>query len=232
MAQASGSTRQTLVACLLLLAFCISAPAQRVVDRTIAVVRDATRAELITYSDLMWYLALQPGVPIDPPRADDLNLALQGLRDQRLFALEAKRLPRPAPTDKEFADYLNGIVARFPSPAAFEARLRQVGFSSIKDEAFERILTERLAIEKYVEFRFGSFVVVTPDEQLDYYRNVDVPEMRRRAPGVLIPPFEERRAYIDAQLRERKKLEQIENFLDQAKLRTETEYLAKPEPLP
>src|SRR6476661_6248093 len=82
--------------------------AQIVVDRTVATVNDGLRTELITYSDALWQLALQPNVPLDPPRPDDLNAAVLRLVDQRLFALEAERLPRTAPTkaqiDAEIAD--------------------------------------------------------------------------------------------------------------------------------
>src|SRR5262245_3219727 len=78
--------------------------AQQIVDKTVAVVKDGTRSELITYSDLMWQLALQPGVPLDPPRSVDLNQALQTLVEQRLFALEARRLPRSAPSLTETND--------------------------------------------------------------------------------------------------------------------------------
>ena len=211
----------------------VNTPAQHVVDKTIAVVRDATRSELITYSDLLWYLALQPGIPIDPPRSEDLNVALQGVINERLFALEAKRLPGAPPTSKEFADYLNeDVISRFHSPAEFEARLRQVGFTSIKDEGFEKLLAERLAIKKYIDFRFGSFVVVTPDEVLQNYRGEWSTNFRKRSPGLLLPAFEEVRGQIEAQLREDKKLGKQEAFLDEAKTRDEIEILAKPEPLP
>ena len=47
----------------------ISASGQEIVDKTVAVVSDSSRTELITYSDLVWQLALQPGTPLDPPRS-------------------------------------------------------------------------------------------------------------------------------------------------------------------
>jgi hypothetical protein len=40
----------------------------------VAVVNDTG---LITYSDLLWQLALQPSVPLDRPRQDDLRGALE-----------------------------------------------------------------------------------------------------------------------------------------------------------
>ena len=84
---------------------------QVVVDRTVATVSDGVRTELITRSDLLWQLALQPGVPIDPPRQEDLRRALQLQVDQRIFALEAQRLPRPAATEKDVADEIANVIA-------------------------------------------------------------------------------------------------------------------------
>src|SRR6187402_2820840 len=89
--------------------------AQQVVDKTVAVVSDGVRTELITYSDLVWQLAMQPGTQIDPPRSEDLNRALQLLINQRIFALEAERLPRPATDDREIAAKINETLAVFPS---------------------------------------------------------------------------------------------------------------------
>jgi len=198
---------------------------QVVVDKTVAVVGSGTRSELITYSDLLWQLALQPGSQIDPPRTEDLNQALQTLINQRLFALEAERLPRAAPSEKEVADKIAETLAFFPSPAAFEARLKQVGFESVKDEAFERLIARRLAIEKYIDFRFGSFVVVTAEEEANYYRDIFVPEFRRRSPGVVLPTLEERRAEIRQTLTRQKVSAAIERFLDEAKRRVPVEVL-------
>lgn len=211
---------------LLVLLLCINnVAAQEIVDKTVAVVSDSVRSELITYSDLMWQMALQPGTPLQPARSEDLNQALQLLINQRIFALEAERLPRTAPTDDEIADKINGTLRAFPSPAAFETRLKQVGFDSIKDEAFERLMAQRVAIEKYVDFRFASFVVVTPDEEANYYNNVFVPDSRRRFPGVLTPTLDEKRVEINQILSADKVAAAIETFLDEQKRRVEIEVL-------
>jgi hypothetical protein len=93
---------------------------------------DGVRTELITYSDLVWQLALQPNTPIAPPSSEDLNRALQLVINQRLFALEAQRLPRLAPSEAEIAEKIKDVLAVFPSTAEFERRLKQVGFDSIK----------------------------------------------------------------------------------------------------
>ncbi|HTK25127.1 MAG TPA: hypothetical protein VL327_01095 [Pyrinomonadaceae bacterium] len=199
----------------------LTALAQQVVDKSIATVNDGVRTELITLSDLRWQLALQPNTPIDPPSSQDLNQALQTLINQRLFALEAERLPRTAPTDAEINAEIANILSHFPSTAEFEKRLNTVGFSSVKDPNFERIVADRVAIEKYLDFRFRSFIVITPDDEAKYYRDVFVPEFRRKYPGSLMPTLDEKRAEINKILTENKVAADIETFLDEAKRRAE-----------
>lgn len=213
--------RDIVVFVVILLVFSSSAKAQEVVDKTVATVYDGVRTELITYSDLLWQLALQPNTPINPAGSEDLNRALQLLINQRLFALEAERLPRAAPTEKEINDAITDILGRFPSTAEFESRLRSVGFTSVRDDNFERIIAQRVAIEKYLDFRFRSFIVITPDDEAKYYRDIFVPDFRRRFPGLLMPTLDERRAEINRILTEEKVATSIESFLDDAKRRAE-----------
>jgi hypothetical protein len=203
----------------------VAVAAQEVVDKTVAVVSDSARTELITYSDLKWQLALQPGPQLENPTSDELKQALQILINQRIFALEAERLPRAAPTDKEIADKIAETMSHFPSMAVFEARLRQVGFDSVKDDNFERLISQRVAIEKYIDFRFGSFVVITPEDESKYYRDVFVPDFRRRSPGVVVPSLEEKRADIRQILTDEKEAANIDTFLEEAKRRVRVEIL-------
>ena len=199
--------------------------AQEIVDKTVAVVSDGAHTGLITYSDLLWQLALQPNTPIDPPRSEDLNQALQTLINQRIFGLEADRLPRNPPTEKEIADEIASTLAFFPSTAVFESRLKQVGFESVKDDGFQRLISRRLAIKKYVDFRFSSFVVITADDETKYFRDVYTPEFRRRNPGLLLPTYEEKKTEVHDLLTRQKVASAIETFLDDAKRRVEIEIL-------
>ena len=196
-----------------------TAAGQIQVDKSIAMVSDGVRSELITFSDLLWQLALEPGSSVDSPTSAELNRALQTQINQRLFTLEAERVPRAAPTEKEINDAITQLVSRFSSPVEFEARLRKVGFTSVKDPNFERIILDRLAIEKYLDFRFRSFIVITPEDEAKYYRDIYLPDFRRRYPGVLAPSLEERRADIRSLLTEQKVAAAIETFLDDAKRR-------------
>lgn len=199
--------------------------AQAIVDKTVATVSDNVRTELITYSDLLWQLALQPEAPINPPASEDLNRALQTLINQRLIALEAERLPSVAPTKDEIDVEIKRILALFPSAAAFESRLRTVGFESVDDDNFERIMGQRVAIEKYLDFRFRSFVIVTPEDEARFYRESYTPEFRKRNLGLILPPLEDVRLQIRKTLTERKIEEDIERFLEDARRRAEIEIL-------
>jgi len=213
--------RRALLTGFFLLGLCLPAFAQQMVDKTVATISDGGRTELITYSDLKWQLALQPGVPLSPPSSEDLNRALQLLIDQRLFALEAERLPREPATEAEIKAKIDEIVKYFSPPAEFERRLNQVGFKSVSDPNFERIIAQRVVIDKYLDFRFRSFIVITAGDEAQYYNNVYVPDFRRRNPGVIVPSLESKRAEIVAALTEERVGQQIETFLDEAKRRAE-----------
>ena len=200
--------------------------AQKVVDKTVATVSDGIRTELITYSDLRWQLALQPNVQLSPPSSEDLNGALQLLINQRIFTLEAERLPRAAPTDKEIEVEISRVLAQFRSTAEFESRLRTVGFESVKDNNLERLISQRIAIEKYLDFRFRSFIVNTPEDETKYYNEKFVPNYRRKFPGLVIPTLDEKRTEIENILTEAKVVVNIEAFLDDEKRRIEVVILS------
>lgn len=204
-----------------------SVRAQTTVDKIVATVGDGTDTELITYSDLLWQLALIPNVSLDPPSSDNLNRALQILINQRLFALEADRVPRAATAQADVDREIKRVLALFTSNAEFEKRLRLVGFDSVKDDNFERMMRQRVSIEKYLEFRFRSFVVITPEDEAKYYREVFTPEFRRKNPGLLMPTLDEMRGRINQLLTEQKVAADIEKFLDDAKRRAEIVVLSE-----
>lgn len=211
----------------LLIAAVMNAPGQTLVDKTVATVSDGLRTELITLSDLRWQLALQPNVSLSPPASADLNRALNLLIDQRLFALEAERLPRNPPTEKEISDKIAEILTYFPTTAEFESRLRAVGFRSIRDDNFERIIAQRVSIDKYLDFRFRSFIIVTSEDEANYYRDFFVPDFRRRFPDLLMPTLDEKRREINKILTEDRIAAAIEAFLDDAKRRAEIVILSE-----
>lgn len=205
----------------------IGVSAQATVDKAVATVSDGVRTELITLSDLRWQLALQPGTSLRPITTADLNTALRLVIDQRIFALEAKRLPSNPVTEAEIDAKIKDIMARFSTAAEFESRLRVVGFTSIRDDNFERIIADRVAIDKYLDFRFRSFVVITPEDEERYFREVYAPDFRRRYPGLLMPTLQDKRAEINRQLTEDRISAEMLAFLDAARQRVTIVYLSE-----
>ena len=184
-----------------------------VVDRMVAVVNGR---ELITYSDLLWQLALQPGVPLDNPRQEDLRRALDLLVDQRLIAQEAGKLPSVAPTEKEIEDELKRLLGFFNPQSEFYNRLGRVGLGESSAQLRE-IVQERVRIQKYLDFRFRSFTVVTPQEVEAYYRDVYVPRRRRQSPGQIIPELKTVFDELKKELVENKIESDTDDFLEESR---------------
>ena len=87
--------------------------AQKVVDKMVATVNAGVRTDLITYSDLLWQLSLQPRSLLDNPTSEDLNRALRLLIDQRLILQEAEKIPTIVPTQKEISYARNEKKSNF-----------------------------------------------------------------------------------------------------------------------
>jgi hypothetical protein len=221
--QAEGSKKAKLFffSCLLLSAFCLLpsvARAQAVADEMVATVNSGVRPSLITYSDLLWQLALQPSTPLDAPSSESLNRVLNLVISQRLILQEAERLPAIEPTEQEIKERTDELVKQFPSQAEFQERVARVGLSA---DQLREIVRQRLTIEKYLDFRFRSFTVVTQKEVEDYYRDVYVPRLRRQQPGRLVPELAEAYKGIEAELTESKIESETDEFLDSARERAE-----------
>jgi hypothetical protein len=184
----------------------------------VATVNAGVRTDLITYSDLMWQLALQPNTQLDNPTSDNLNRALRLLIDQRLILQEAEKIPTIVPTPKEISDARDELARNFPSPLEFQQRLQRVGLTT---EKLDEIVEQRLKMEKYLDFRFRNFVVISQKEVADYYRDVYVPRFRAQFPGRIVPALEQVRAEIDKTLTEAKISSEIDAFLDTARDRAE-----------
>ncbi len=183
--------------------------------------------ELITYSDLLWQLALQPDAPLDNPRPEDLRRALDTLIDQRLIAQEAEKLPSVTPTAEEVNAEVTRIIKEyFPSQAEFYRRLGRVGLGE-NSEQLREIVQDRVVIRKYLDFRFRSFTVVTPQEVEAYYRDVFVPRRRRQSPATIVPTLAEASAGIQSELVESKIESDISAFLEDARAAAEITVLDK-----
>jgi hypothetical protein len=196
--------------------------AQAVVDKMVATVNAGVQPEcrqicLITLSDLLWQIALQPDSPIDNPSSDQLNQALRLVIDQRLILQEAQKLPTIDPSAEEVAKARDELVKSF-APGVFLDRSRKTGLTA---EKLNEIIEQRLKIEKYLDFRFRNFVVVTEEEIANYYRDVFIGRFRTRFPGRVVPSLTEVHDRLERRLTESKIETDTDKFLDAARERAE-----------
>ena len=190
-----------------------------VVDRVLALVN----GEVVTESDVRWELALDPEI-------DPLDLSLENRRtmlerviDQRILVQEASKIPQNPPTDEQVQQYIrSNFIERFASVEAFRARMRKVGLDIT---TVREIVSRRLTLLKYVDFRFRSFVIVQPDEIERYYNEVALPRMKNR--GGNVRTLDEMRAQIETNLAGEKINAELDRFLDEARARAQIVRLAE-----
>ncbi len=190
-----------------------------IADRLVATVN----GDVVTQSDLVWLLALDPDFSLVAVSDADLQRALAAKIDLLLLSQEAARFPLASLTSEQVAAAKQRLIKRFPSEAAFRERLELVGLDA---ETFDRLIRERLQVEKYINFRFQTFVLVTDDDVLNYYETKVRPTLA--AAGTVAPeaPDEEQRALIVEILsRERAEREQRQ-WLEAARRRADIVPLA------
>jgi hypothetical protein len=194
--------------------------AQGLDDRTVAAVTFGESELRVTYSELIFEIAVSPNAPLEPPASADLKRVVQILVDQRVIALRIKANSTKicAPTENEVRNEIDRVLAAFPSISKLEERLRIAGYTSIRDEKFIRLITQRAYFQKYLDVAFRSRTVVNSAESTKYYREIYAPEFRRRYPGQLLPAFEEKRESIIDILTEQKVEINIRNFLAEARM--------------
>lgn len=182
----------------------------KVIDYMVATVNGG----LITYSDLLWQLTLEPNTLLDNPKREDLQRALELVIDQRLVFQNAEKLPHIHAGDKEVEGAIAELIRLFPSQTEFQQRMLRTGLTA---ERLREIVAERVEIEKYLDFRFRSFAVGTPKEIENYYRDTYVPQFRRRSPGAVVPKIEDVRSQIEKQLIENKVGSDLQKYIDTAR---------------
>ncbi len=194
--------------------------AQEPTDQLVAVVN----GEVVTQSDLIWLLALDPDAGVVSITPETLAKALKTKLDRMLLDQDAKRLPSVQRiTDEEIADAKRKIVERFTSESVFRQRAESVGLDAA---SLNRIIREQIEIEKYIAFRFRAFVIVTEDDITEYYRAKIRPEVQKR--GQVAPEEateEQRRLIFELISRDRAEQEQA-RWLESARARAEITPLA------
>ena len=214
----------TLVA-ILLFGLASSVCAQIIPDKTVASVTNGSQTvpDLITYSDLVWQLALEPGRPFsEHPSSEALNEALDRLEEQLLVLQEARKLPLAQTPDamKDFDDAVKQTrddLARRFGAGQLEERMRRVGLTS---EQLDQILRDRVTMERYVDFRFRPFALVSAKEISERYEK-EAASLRGR--GRIVPTLEKEHDRIERDLIEEKIQDEIEKFIDTLRDQPNTE---------
>jgi hypothetical protein len=210
-----------LASCILLAAFAASpafnppARAQTVVDQIVALVNNETLAR----TDLLWNIALDPTAPspAGPVGSEILRRMLDTLIDQRLIAQEAARLPGAEVTAEDVDKYRRQLIESFRGgESAFRQRVASVGLTP---ERIDSIIRERIEIDRFVEFRFRSFVFISETEIKRYYDEVLAPEVRKL--GQVPPPLDDLRNDILARLKAEKINQELDRFIATARQRAE-----------
>ncbi len=220
------SVRLIFATLFLLTAHCSLLIAQTVADKTVATVTNGARAtpDLITYSDLVWQLSLEPGRALsESPSSKDLNEALKTLEDQLLILQEARKLPiaETAEGQKDFekavTDMLNELIRQFGSRERLQERMGRAGLTS---EQLDAILRDRVTIERYLDFRFRAFAIATPKEISDRYQKL---YGAGKNSGKIVPTLDEVRDRLEEEVKNEKIAVEIDNFIDSLREQPNTE---------
>ena len=185
---------------------CGAAPRAEIIDRVVATV--GPRA--VTLSDVRAALALG-FVPADAG-GEQGQAVLRAITDRVLMALEVERYGGTAPDEATVTRRLDALTRRL-GPSDVAGIMARTGLDEPRLRAFVR---EDLAIEKYIEERFGGAAQPTDDEVRDHY--LGHPEAFTRA-GVAIPFAEAEPAARQALVEQRKRA-LIEGWLEGLRRRT------------
>jgi hypothetical protein len=208
--------------CLLLTAHCslLTVQGQTLVDKTVATVTTGARAtpDVITLSDLVWQLALEPNTPLtDKPSSAELNRALRLLEDQLLILQEARKLPGADPSVDEVKELQKELARLFGGGTRLQERMTRVGLTS---DQLNTILADRIRVERYLDFRFRAFVVITQKETNARY---DEKYRRGRNGDKIIPTLDSVRSEIEQELTAEKIEAEIDKFVDSLREQPGTE---------
>jgi hypothetical protein len=208
------------LAFVLLFSSCLPAHAQDVVDQMIALVNE----EVITKTDLLWSLALDPKSPSPAGNlsSDVLRQKLDVMIDQRLIWQEASRVPAADVSQEEINQRRTVLIKQFPNETAFRQRVESVGLTP---QRIDDLIREMILIERFAEFRFRSFVLVTEQDVQTYYNDKLAAEMRNKGQ---VPPSLDQviegatvREQINAILKQEKINQEIDRWMNAARQRAD-----------
>jgi hypothetical protein len=185
--------------------------AQQVVDRIVATVE----GDVITLSEVRELGAFNRLT--GQQQLSDHEL-LQSLINQWIVLSEAaaSRFPASSPAQLDIA--YNQLVAEFPLPEAYRARLREL---ALDDAAVRRQLERQLFLARYLDQKYRFLVRVEEPSVDAYYREEFAPRMQAR--GQKPPPLESIREQIREILTQQEITRLAERWLDESRARLRIE---------
>ncbi len=203
------------------------AQAQQVVDQILTLVNE----DIITKTDLLWSLALDPKAPSPAGNisSDILRQKLDVMIYQRLIVQEARRVPGVQITPEEIGKKRTQLISQFKSEAEFRQRVEAVGLTP---QRIDDLIRQMIYIERFIDFRFRSFVFVTEQEIKTYYDERLVPEIRKQGqiPPALDQTIEGKtvRERITEIIKQEKINQEIDKWLEATRQRADIVPLAEP----
>jgi hypothetical protein len=186
---------------------------------------ELVNGDIITRSDLLWSIALASDAPSPEHQvgADILKQKLEVMIDQKLIAQEAARMPAAEISQGEINKARSELIAGFSSAEVFRRRVESVGLTQ---QRIDRLVRDMIVINKYIDFRFRSFVFVTDQEIQQYYDTKVVAKLRQQ--NAVPPPLSEPklRDQIVAILKQQKVNDELDRFLKDLRARADIIQLA------
>jgi hypothetical protein len=148
-----------------------------------------------------------------------------------LISQEAGRIPASDITQDEVDKKRAELIKGFRSEAEFRQRVGSVGLTP---QRIDELIRQRIVIDRFVDFRFRSFVLVTEQEIQRYYDEIFAPEIR--AKGQVPPPLEQKldsagvtvHDRIRELLRAQKINDELDRYLTSLRQRADVVQLAEP----
>ena len=173
-------------------------------DRVVAAVNN----DVITLSELQQAVAFNAAVGGKGSGSRLEMETLQGIINRRLLLQEAYRLKVAEVSEQDIAAEVVRLRERLGTEASFQEFLARIGLTEAQ---LEKLLGERLLVERFVEKKIGLFARVNRDDVQAYFR--DHPDEFRDK------RFTEVQKQITARLSEQKVSQQLDQYVDELRSR-------------
>ena len=161
--------------------------------------------------------------PSGPIPADTLKRKLEVMIDERLISQEAARIPSADVSQEEIDKKRAELIKNFGNESVFRKRAESVGLTA---ERIDRLLAQRVLIDRFIDFRFRSFAFVADQDIRKYYDERLAPSIRSQ--GRVPPPLEKVTGDITEILKGEKIEQEIDRWLREARQRADIVPVAEP----